>query len=480
MERHKSLVSNVIWNAILSLSQILFPLITFPYITRVLGVEANGANSFALSVVNYFALFASLGMSTYGVKACAQVKDNKDELSKVVQELLAISGTTTFIVIVILYMSIYFVPSFRSYSAIMFVYSFNIILNVIGVNWLFQGIEKFNYITIVTMVFKLISIVLMFVFVRKPEDLVKYAIITVFASYGSNLINFFYAKKFISFRKTSRYNLLVHLKPIMYLFATALAVNIYSHMDSVMLGLICGDYDTGIYYVAVKVKTILITLVSSFSVVIMSRLSYVKTQGNETIIKLLEKSYSVIVMITVPLMIFFILYAKESILFLSGQEYLDSIRPMQLLMPTIFVSAVSQILGNQYSVSVGKEKNLMLAVICGAVVNLLVNALLIPKYSYNGAAIGTICAEITQCLIQMIMAKRVVQKVFSIKKLWMVTCASIVAIIVAILVKNQIVFGNVFVSLCVNAISFFVIYFAVLLIEKYDILYEIVRSILKK
>lgn len=102
MERHKSLVSNVIWNAILSLSQILFPLITFPYITRVLGVEANGANSFALSVVNYFALFASLGMSTYGVKACAQVKDNKDELSKVVQELLAISGTTTFIVIVFL------------------------------------------------------------------------------------------------------------------------------------------------------------------------------------------------------------------------------------------------------------------------------------------------------------------------------------------------------------------------------------------
>lgn len=474
-----SLVLNIICNGVLSLSQILFPLITFPYITRVLGVEANGANSFALSTVKYFALFATLGMATYGVKACAQVKDDRKELSKVVHELLMISLIPTIAILTVLYVCIAFLPAFSNYSVLMFIYSLDIVFNIIGINWLYQAIENFSYITTRAILFKLIAMAMMFLFVKSPKDVAIYAFISIFASCGGNIINIIYSRKFIDYKRIGNYNLKKHMKPILFLFATALAVNIYSNMDSVMLGLFCGDYDTGIYYVAVKVKTILITLVSSFSVVIMSRLAYTKTNSEQGIINLLKRSYSVIIFITVPVVLFFIMFAKESILFLSGEAYMESVMPMRILMPTIFISAVSQILGNQYSVSAGKEKNLMIAVISGAVINLVANLILIPTLSYNGAAIGTILAEMMQCIIQMVLAKDIVYKVFSSRKFVGSFLGAFLAGVVSIILAKFIKLSSPFFVLAVNSIAFFSVYVGFMIFIKYDICIHIIKIVYK-
>lgn len=247
-----------------------------------------------------------------------------------------------------------------------------------------------------------------------------------------------------------------------------------------MLGLLCGDYPTGIYYVAVKIKTILITLISSFSIVIMSRLSYVNKNSNiNELQRVLKKSYSVIIFITSSVSVYFILLSKESILFLSGSDYLEAITPMRILMPTLIFSSLSQILGSQYSVSVGKEKNLMKAVIIGAVVNIVMNLLLIPKFSYNGAAIGTLIAEITQCLIQMILAKDIVKKVFSIKKLIYVLFSTTISAIGFILSYKLYSSFSAFIVLVVSAILFFSIYSIILILLKYDLCVEVLE-ILKK
>lgn len=464
----KSIGVNVIWNGILSLTSILFPLITFPYITRVLGVETNGAISFSSSVVNYFALFASLGLSTYGVKACAQVKNNKKELSKVTHELLIISLTAAFVVLIFLFIMLFCIPQFSSYRSLMAVYSINIFLNVLGMNWMYQGIEKFRYITTRSIIFKIISIFMMFMFVKAPSDGVVYAGISVFASGAGNLLNAFYSHKYIDYSKFDNYELKKHLKPILTLFATILAINVYSHLDNVMLGFIHGDYATGIYYVAVKVKTILITLISSFSVVIMSRLSYINANESGSLNGLLKKSYAFIIMTTIPVATFFMLFAKESVIFLSGNEYVEATFAMQILLPTIVISSVSQIIGSQYSVSVGKERNLMIAVIFGAIANVVFNCLFIPKFSYNGAAVGTVIAEATQCTIQIILAKDMVKEVFSVKKfLQTVICAGTAAI-VAYIVKHFLVINSVFGILLVNSIIFFAVFFALMLLIKYD------------
>lgn len=477
----KSIKKNVIWNGILSLSTIIFPFVTFPYITRVLGVEVNGAINFSLSTVNYFSLFATLGLSTYGVKACACVKDSREELSKVVQELLIISGIAAVIVLGVLYLAAWFIPQLSSYSIYLTVFSLNIIFNVFGINWMYQGIEKYEYVTTRSIIFKIISIVMMFMFVKKPEDGIIYAAISVFASVGGNILNIIYSRRFISYKKIKKkYEFKRHMSPILVLFATNLAVNVYSNLDSVMLGLLCGDYPTGIYYVAVKIKTILITLISSFSIVIMSRLSYVNKNSNiNELQRVLKKSYSVIIFITSSVSVYFILLSKESILFLSGSDYLEAITPMRILMPTLIFSSLSQILGSQYSVSVGKEKNLMKAVIIGAVVNIVMNLLLIPKFSYNGAAIGTLIAEITQCLIQMILAKDIVKKVFSIKKLIYVLFSTTISAIGFILSYKLYSSFSAFIVLVVSAILFFSIYSIILILLKYDLCVEVLE-ILKK
>ena len=166
-EERKSIKSNIIWNGILSLSSIIFPFLTFPYLTRVLDVEVNGAINFSLSMTNYLALFATLGLSVYGVKACAQVKDDKKELSKVVHELLIISSTAAIIVLVILYSAILMIPKLSVYAAYLTVYSLNIIFNVLGMNWMYQGIERYRYTTTRSIAFKVISMAMMFLFVKK-------------------------------------------------------------------------------------------------------------------------------------------------------------------------------------------------------------------------------------------------------------------------------------------------------------------------
>ena len=482
-ETNKSIKINVIWNTILSLSLIIFPFITFPYITRVLGVEVNGIISFSSATINYFSLFATLGLTTYGVKACAQVKDNSKELSKVVHELLMISSVAAIIVLTLLYCLCFWIPKFRQCALFIVVYSINIIGNVIGINWMYQGIEKYKYVTTRSIAFKIISILMMFLLVHDPEDGIWYAVVSVFAVAGGNLYNFIHARKYISFKRLDNYNWKRHIAPLMILFATNLAVNVYSNLDTVMLGFIQNDYATGIYTVAVKIKTILLTLVSSFSLVIMSRLSYVKTKqnaDNNQFLTILKKSYSVIVMITIPLVIFFIMFAKESILILSGKDFVEATEPMVILMPTIVLSALSQIIGSQYSVSIGKEKNLMIAVICGAIMNVICNACLIPKYSYNGAAVGTLIAEFTQFFIQIFLALNMVRKVFALKKICQVVVCTLIS---TILIKVG-GFTELFIAPIWNIIIcgciFFGSYFVELYIAKFDILYDMIKVIRTK
>lgn len=478
--KQKSIGINVIWNGILSLSSILFPIITFPYMTRVLGVETNGAISFATSVVNYFALFATLGLSSYGVKACAQVKDDRDQLSIVTQELLMISSIAAIIVLAVLYLSLWFVPQFKGYRSLMMVYSVNIVLNVLGMNWMYQGIEKYKYITTRSIAFKIISIVLMFLFVKKPSDGVIYAIISVFAVSAGNILNIIYSHNYISFKRYNEYRFRRHLKPIFILFATTLAINVYSHMDTVMLGLYHGDYATGIYSVAVKVKTILLTLISSFSLVMMSRLSYVGRNSENSMYGLLQKSYELLLFVTIPICTYFTFFSRESVIFLSGVSFEEASAPMRILMPTIIISSVSQIVGSQYSVSIGKEKNLMIAVVTGAIVNVIFNSIFIPKLSYNGAAIGTLIAEATQCSIQIFFAWQMVKQVFTVKALGKVVIGTGIAYIVSLTFNSTISISGSFWVLSINACLFFSVYAIVMIILKYELCLSMLQLVTSK
>lgn len=279
--KQKSLKLNFIMNAIFTMSSIVFPLITFPYLSRTLLVEGNGKISFATSVVTYFTMFATLGLPTYGVRACAQVRDNKEKLSKTVQELLIISTITTVITYMVFFATLFIVPEFAARRELLIIMGLSIGLSTIGVQWFYNALEQYSYITTCAIIFKIIGLILMFFLVHEQEDYLIYGGIHVIASFGSYVLNFIRLRKFISFHKTGPYEFRKHVKSTLVFFALAASSSIYLNLDVIMLGFMKGDHEVGIYNAGVKVKTVLVTCVTSLGTVLLPRLSYYIQKDNK-------------------------------------------------------------------------------------------------------------------------------------------------------------------------------------------------------
>lgn len=472
--RIKSVKHNAIMNGILTISKIIFPLITFPYISRTLLVETNGRINFVSSVASYFTMFAMLGVSTYGVKACAQVRDSKRKLSKVSQELLIINIVAMIISYFALIVAVLFVDRLNSEWILMTIFSFNIILSVAGMEWLYSGLEQYDYITIRSVAFKFLSIILMFIFVHSPEDCYAYAVILVISTAGSNILNLINARKYISFKPIGNYEIKRHIKPTLTMFFTSLSISVYMNLDNVMLGMMKTDYDVGIYYTAFKIKSVLSTLVTSVGTVLLPRLSYyVEDKKSDEYNTLLKKSLSVTLLVSIPMVVYFILYARESVIFIAGSEYIDAVIPMKIIMPILLLTGVSNVIGIQILIPNNKEHIFMKAVMAGATTDLILNAILIPRYASVGAAIATLCAEAVQFSIQLLYARKIFIKICSIKEISKLLICTTIASIGAYIIGNIGNFSEI-VTLFMSAVTFGIIYLIGLLVTKVKIVRDLV------
>ena len=209
-----SIKYNFIMNCLLKISGVIFPLITFPYVSRVLLPEMTGRVAFAESVVSYFTLFASLGIPAYGVRKCAEVRDDRQKLSKTVQELLIINFASTILAYIILFLIVLSTPKLLAESKLLYVFSLTIALKTFGVEWFYESIEQYDYITIRNLVFKIFSVVLLFVFIKRPEDYLKYSFILVLGTAGSNILNIVRINQFITIKPIKKYDLKKHIQPI--------------------------------------------------------------------------------------------------------------------------------------------------------------------------------------------------------------------------------------------------------------------------
>ena len=473
----KSVKHNAMVNAVLSVTHILFPLITFPYVSRTLLVEANGRLNFASAAINYFSLFATLGLSTYGIKACARVREDRGKLSKTVHELLLINAVTTSAAVAALVAAVFLVPRFRREWLLLIIYSWNMILNVVGMNWLYSAIEQYDYITKRSILFKLAGVILMFLFVHSPDDCYIYAVITVFANVGGNLLNILYSRNYIDFRWIGAYNCRRHMKPALAMFSTYLAVNVYSSLDSVMLGFIRNDYEVGIYTAAVKIRSVLTALITSLGTVLLPRMSYYIAQQQWGEFKrLLRKSYTTIILMAIPMMVYFLLAAKPSVLFLSGKAYLEAVKPMRILMPIMVITSLSNITGMQILIPTGGEWKFAVSVTCGAAVDLVLNLIFIPRYGAVGAAYGTLLAEITQFIMQVFFTRTYLRGAISLKDTVQVLLATGGAVIGYTAIR-AVISLNAFFTLLATSIIYFGIYAAILLAERNEMFLEICKML---
>ena len=469
MTRNNSIKKNFIMNALLTMSSFIFPLITFPYVSRVLLPVGTGKVSFATSLISYFNMFAQLGIPTYGIRACAKVRDNREELTRTAHELLLINLVMNVISYTAFFLCLASVPRLRDERTLYIITSFTILLTSVGMEWLYKGLEQYTYITVRSIVFKFVALIAMFLLIHRQEDYVIYGGITIFAASASNIFNLINAHKYMHL--VGNYRPQRHLKAVAVFFAMACATTIYTHLDTVMLGFMATDEDVGYYNAAVRIKTILVSIVTSLGTVLLPRASYyIEHKEYEEFKRISRKALNFVVTLASPLMLYFTLFAREGILLLSGNAYEKAVLPMQIIMPTLLFIGLSNITGIQIVV--------LHSEIAGAIVDLVINALLIPRYTSAGAALGTLIAELVVLLWQYISLRQQLADAMHQIKYGAVLVALALAGITAITTKQLNI--SVFFVLCISAILFFGVYAIMLFWAKEPMTLEIVNQVLVK
>lgn len=388
-------------NALLAVSGVIFPLAAFRYASRILLPAGTGQVAFATSVIAYFSMFAQLGIPTYGIRACAKVRDDREALTRTVHELLGINLGMDLLAYALLALALYIVPRLAEVRLLCAVISVTILLNSIGMEWLYKALEQYTYITVRSLICKTAALAALFLLVHTKEDTVIYGGVSIFASSASNLLNFVHARKAVDVRRPRGCDWRRHLKPVMIFFAMSCAVTVYTNLDALMLGFMTTDQDVGYYNAAVKVKTILVSLVTALGAVLLPRSAYYVEHGRmEEFRELSRKALRFVLLAAAPLALFFALYAEECILFLSGEEYLPAAAPMQIILPTVLLIGITNLTGLQMLVPLGKEKTVLASESAGVAADLVLNLLLIPRYKAAGAAVGTLAAEAVVLAVQ--------------------------------------------------------------------------------
>ncbi len=407
----KSIKKNAIYSSIRAVMALVFPIITFPYASRILLPEGIGKVNFANSIISYFSILAGLGIKAYATREVAKVRHNKFFLSKFSKEIFFINLFSTCISYVLFFIALFCIPKLSEYHSLLLVCSTTIIFTTIGMDWLYYGLEEFRYITIRSIFFQFISLIFLFLFVHTKEDYILYALFGIISSVGSNVYNFIYARKFINFNIKVKLEFSQHLKPIFTFFGMSLVTSVYTMLDSTMLGFLSGDAEVGYYSAATKLNKMVLGILTAVTGVLLPRLSlYAEKKDDSSFELLVEKALSVIILLGFPCTIGLILLAKPLVLLFSGNQYLSAILPMQVISPIILIISIASLTGTQILPAVNKEKIALVSYCLGAVTNVTVNYLLIPRYGALGAAIGTVCAETVVTLFQIIILGKLLIK----------------------------------------------------------------------
>lgn len=410
---NKSLKLNAILNTVKTITTLIFPLITFPYVSRILLPEGTGKVNFANSIIAYFSIIASLGISTYASREAAKLRDDKIKLTLFVKEILSINFISTFIAYILFFICLFTVKKFSSYKTLLFICSFTIILSTIGVDWLNSAMEDYGYITARTILFQIISIILIFSLIKTKDDYIKYAFISVISSMGANILNFIHSRKYVNyFSKSQKLQLKRHIKPVFILFGSSIAISIFTIMDTSMLGFLSTNVQVGYYSAASKLVRMIRNLFPAVFTVLFARFSYYYSKDdNDSYMDLAKKTTNFIFCFSMPVVTGFILYSSSVIELLCGSEYMPATKSVIILSPLIFISSCSGFLGGILMITQGKEKQYLYTTVGAAIIDLILNIIFIPSYGAFGASFATLLTELFIFIIYVSLSKDILLQI---------------------------------------------------------------------
>lgn len=473
----KSLGLNALFNGLQSILNMLFPLITFPYVSRVLSVDGVGTYNFSSSIVNYFLMIAALGISTFAVREGARLRDDREKFSEFASKVFTINLLSTLISYLLLFLLLLLAPNLQSYVAAILVFSIQIFFTTLGTDWIYIIFEEYGYITARNIIFKIMSIILLFTFVRKSDDYLNYVAITVFASSGSYVLNFFHAKKFCDIKITLNINWKEYLPPILIIFASTAAIKVYTSSDITILGLIKDNYTVGIYSAAIRIyNTINNTLISVTAVVVPRLAMLMGKRRMREYYRLLKYVINMTFIIYLPAISGIFMTSRNIIQILSGNAYEQSTYSLQILCFALIFSALAATV-NQCVLIPGKmEKRSLISTLIGAVVNVVLNITLIPLFSEKGSAFTTVIAEATTLTVMVyygrVFFKNVLNDVQVFKNFLQSILASLFVILACWLCRLFI--HNIILNLIASIVLSVCVYSIVLLVLKNDIMLNII------
>lgn len=393
----QSVKVNYILNLINTGTQMLFPLITFPYVCRVIEADGIGQINFFQSIISYISLFTCLGIPMYAIREIARDRSDVVQMNRTAMEILLLHSMLTLVGYAIVAILCLTVPQIQVNIPLFLILSLTIFFTAIGCEWFYQGIEDFKYITIRGLIIKTVSVVLLFIFVKSKTDLLYYGCYTVFGVLGGNIFNFFRLRKYIHRENIifSELHIKRHIKPVMKVFSFSVVTSIYLQLNTVLLGFQKNALAVGYFAAATKVMQMLLTMSACLGSVMMPRASHLIAENKEDEFnRLIQKSYDFTLAIALPMTIGLIFCAPSLITALCGVKFEHSILPSQIIAPIILMVAISNVFGIQVLFPKGKINIVTLCCGIGAVADLILNLCLIPFFSYIGTSIAYLGAEV--------------------------------------------------------------------------------------
>ena len=474
----KSLTKNSLFYLVYNVLNVMFPLITGIYVARVLLQSDIGSIESARNLSQYFVILSFLGIPTYGMREISKVRKSNSDLNKVYSELFIINAISTFVLILLYLITIISVPNYRNNFSLFLIAGISIVLNFFNNTWLFDGLEEFGYISIRNIIIKILSFIFLILFVRTQSDYIKYLLITIFGTAGNYFLNIFHSRKFVKFT-IKELNLRQHLKPILYLSMVNLAIEIYSLVDVTMLGLMTKETNVAIYSYGMKIHKIFLTVINSFTMVIVPRITmYYKENRFDEFNHLITKTIKIIILLALPTIIGISFVSDYVITALYGEQYFQSAHVLKILSPILLISPVGYLLGSRMLLVTGNEKKMIIAVGLGAATNLLLNSFFIHKYQELGAAFASLLSEIVVTITYIYLGKRYYKLSNLFDTLWKILVSLI--LMVGYLIPISFINWPMIYITIIQIIGAVIIYFFTLLLLKENTIYSILSKIKAK
>lgn len=401
MSNSKSVTKNYIYNLIYQILLIIIPIITTPYVSRVLGADGVGKFSFSNSIASYFVIFASLGFGYYAQREIAKYQDNKKKQSEIFWEIIIVRFVSVSTALIVYFAAIVLGVFKEEYTLLMIILSINILAVAFDISFLFAGNEDFSKTVLTNTVVRILNVIAIFVFVKDRNDLWKYVLITVLTVLTANASLSVYAKNFLCKIEIKSLRPIRHIKPAVILFLPTIAVSVYAYLDKTMIGVITGsDFENGFYEQAEKIVKMVMTVVTSLGTVMIPRnANAFERKDMEAIRRNIYRSVRFVLFLGIPMMIGLIAVSDNMVPWFLGDGYYKSANIMKILSVLVLAIGLNNVFGLQYLIPAGEDKKFTLSVTCGAVTNFLLNLVLIRLFKSYGAAIATIVAEIAVAVI---------------------------------------------------------------------------------